>query len=319
MIDLINAWRNVWHHSLATTQKMPLTEKDPGERVSYPYPLKKIRVNHDIDIAYTEVGPQNGQTLVFIHGLASGLPVWRKNIQKLKTKYRCIAIDLPGHGYSSDGSLPYNMNFYADVVLGFLNTLRLSNATLIGHSMGGQIAVIAALKRPDLVRSLVLAAPSGLEPYTVLERQILINLTAGMVASGNVFTHNRINQFLGFCENQKDAGEFISWLTYRKNDAFSLGKIMLRSIEAMLLEGVNGVINKLQCPCLILVGRKDQISPYPLFRGKNFADVLALESTKIPNCKLIIFPQASHFFQYQNPELFNKEVKEFLSEKPIQV
>jgi pimeloyl-ACP methyl ester carboxylesterase len=313
MFDFLTSWTNLWHPGAAHPGKMPLTEKEPGERVEYPYPLKKLRLSEALEIAYVDEG--KGDVLLFVHGMAGGIPSWGKNLSVLRKGYRCIALDLPGHGYSSRGDFPYTMAFYTGVVLAFMQKLGLTRVTLVGHSMGGQIAIHAGLKDPELIQRLVLVAPSGIEPYTAAEKQTLINMAAGVVGSGNAFTYYRFNYLLGFCNDSEAAGELIRRLAFFKNEAAIFGKTLLRSVEAMLLESVNHRLDQLTQPCLVVVGKQDRVSPYQYLRAEDFPDIVAREARKLRRGNLLVVEPCGHFVQYQRPKAFNNAVLEFLQEK----
>ena len=70
--------------------------------MNYSYPIQKTIVGDGIDLAYVQLG-EGDQTLVFIHGFASHIPVWEHNLNILRKYYRCLALDLPGHGLSAKG------------------------------------------------------------------------------------------------------------------------------------------------------------------------------------------------------------------------
>ena len=317
MFDFINGWKNMWHPGHAAGEKMPETEKDPGERVPYPFPVKKLQVNEAIKLAYIDEGKEQAPVLLFIHGMGSGVPLWEKNIKELRQQFRCIALDLPGHGYSSKGDFPFTMSFYTEVVLLFIQSLGLASVTLIGHSMGGQVAIITGIKAPHLVERLVLLSPAGIEPYTAMEKQLLITTMAGVVASGNAFTKNRLNYMIGFDNNQEEAGELASKMAFFKDEAVQFGHMMQRSVEGMLLETVNHALDKIKQPCLMIVGKKDKVSPYQYLRGQEFVEIVALEASKIQDCRLVVFPDCGHFAQFQRPKSFNNEVLNFMKEKAV--
>ncbi|MCE6991281.1 alpha/beta fold hydrolase [Dyadobacter sp. CY323] len=313
MFNLLNAWNNFWNRS--PSAKMPLTEKVPGEPVAYPYAVKKTRIDDDIEIAYTDEGIGGADVLLFIHGMGTDLSAWGKNMDSLSKDFRCIALDLPGHGLSDKGDFPYTIQFYTQCVISFIKKLDLPALTLIGHSMGGQIAVNIAIKQPVLADKLVLVSPSGVEPYTAVERQMLINTMTGIVASGNAFTHNRLNQILGFPNHLELASEFANGIALYQHEAAHFGILLSRSVEAMLLEGINGVLHQITQPCLILVGEEDLISPWPYMRGEDFARLLAAESSQIRDVKLVTVPACGHYLPYQMPEAFNDELLKFIEEK----
>jgi pimeloyl-ACP methyl ester carboxylesterase len=313
MFDVFSTWKHFWNTGGGQGQ-MPLTEKEPGRKVVYPYPLKKIALD-DLDIAYVDVGDPTHEVVLFIHGMGSGVPVWRKNINELKKSHRCIALDLPGHGYSTKKDFPFTMRFYVNVVLSFLERLGISSISVVGHSMGGQIAFLAALREPTVVKSVVLVSPAGFEPYTEIEKQMLIGSTASVVASGNAFTHHRINQMVGFCNNQKEAAELVSRLAFFKDDALNFSTMMLKSVKAMLLEPVDDIMEQLSQPCLIIVGEEDRVSPYQFLRGQQYAETIRSQSSRIPKGKFTLFPNCGHFIQYQRPKLFNTELLGFLTKQ----
>ncbi len=135
----------------------------------YPYKVQTIKGYNGCEIAYVDEGTGT-QTIVFIHGLATYSMCWAKNIEKLKNKYRCIAIDLPGNGLSDKRDHKYDMHFFAKVLIDFIGRLGLTNVCLAGHSMGGQIAMHAVLEVPSCADKLVLCAPAGFERFTPMER-----------------------------------------------------------------------------------------------------------------------------------------------------
>jgi pimeloyl-ACP methyl ester carboxylesterase len=146
--------------------------------ITYPYPVHHITIHEDISIAYMDEG-KGDDTLVFLHGLANYAPVWKHQVAGLSKHHRCIAIDLPGNGLSSRGDYPYSMFFYAECVVRFLEKMDLKKVVLCGHSMGGQIALIVALRYPHLLERLVLIAPAGLEyfhPHEVMLMQSALNM-----------------------------------------------------------------------------------------------------------------------------------------------
>ncbi len=135
--------------------------------------LNYIDLAEDIKIAYIEAGDSKKPTLLFIHGLANYLRVWELNITELKNNFHCIAIDLPGNGMSSRGKYDYNVEFFSRTIIHFLEAKKIKKATLVGHSMGGQISLFTALKNPTVIEKLILCAPSGLEYYSPHEATLM--------------------------------------------------------------------------------------------------------------------------------------------------
>ena len=139
--------------------------------ITYPYKTKSVALPGDCNITYIDEG-KGKQTLLFIHGLANYAPVWKKNIDVLKSDYRCIAIDLPGNGLSGKEDRNYNMMLYAQSVYEFIQALGLENLTLVGHSMGGQVAMITTIAYPHCARNMVLCAPAGFEEFSQMDKTL---------------------------------------------------------------------------------------------------------------------------------------------------
>ncbi|HXP03240.1 MAG TPA: acetoin dehydrogenase dihydrolipoyllysine-residue acetyltransferase subunit [Stellaceae bacterium] len=116
-------------------------------------------------LRYLDIGSGDGPPIVFVHGFGGDLNAWMFNQPALAERHRTIALDLSGHGGSTK-----IMDFVLDAA-GFaadidhvLAALRVDRVHLVGHSMGGAIAVAFARSHPDRVASLTLIAPTGLGP-----------------------------------------------------------------------------------------------------------------------------------------------------------
>lgn len=103
-----------------------------------------------------------GNPIIFIHGFGGDLNNWLFNIDAVADAGPVYALDLPGHGGSTKTIANPGLDALTDAVEQFLETLGLTNANLVGHSMGGAVASAVALRRKDLVRSLTLISPAGL-------------------------------------------------------------------------------------------------------------------------------------------------------------
>jgi pimeloyl-ACP methyl ester carboxylesterase len=98
----------------------------------------------------------SGNVIVLLHGYLENLNVWDTLTDFLQSHVRVIALDLPGHGISEVKGPVHSMDFLADVVYGALLELKVSKCTIIGHSMGGYVALALAARRPEILEGLVL-------------------------------------------------------------------------------------------------------------------------------------------------------------------
>ncbi len=109
------------------------------------------------------VGPLDGPVIVFVHGSRITKSSWRSVTARLADRYRCVCVDLPGHGARADR--PFSLDAAADVVDAALDAEGADRAVVVGLSLGGYVAMAVAARSPERVRGLVLAGstaePSG--------------------------------------------------------------------------------------------------------------------------------------------------------------
>src|SRR5262245_10596481 len=102
---------------------------------------------HGIDLHYISEG--DGPVAVLVHGLGGFAESWRRTATALRSHFRVIAFDLPGFGQSSKPNRPYTISFFHQVLEEFLETLGVEKVRLVGHSLGGAVALAYAMARPE--------------------------------------------------------------------------------------------------------------------------------------------------------------------------
>ncbi len=282
-----------------------------------PYRLKEIRLKNDLNIAYIDEG--NGPVLLFIHGLASYLHAWQKNIIPLSHQFRCIALDLPNFGQSIKGDFPCTMTFYAELVHDLITALELESVTLIGHSMGGQIATHVAFRYPEKLTNLILIAPAGFEEFSDLERQWFRTFYKPVFIKTMKMDQIRNNFELNFSDVLEEA-EFMfqDRLQLMENeDAFEqYCKAIPKCVLGMLEEPVFDRLNQLRVPTLVIFGAEDKLIPNRLLHKKlTTTKVAKAGCQEIPNCSLKIIPNSGHFVQFEAAELVNESIIAHIEEK----
>src|SRR5262245_55599495 len=98
---------------------------------------------------------EGDRALVFVHGWSCDRSYWRHQVGPFAKAYRVVAIDLPGHGESGDGRRSWTMTSFGEDLAAVVNHLGLQQVVLIGHSMGGDVVVEAALRLGERVAGLV--------------------------------------------------------------------------------------------------------------------------------------------------------------------
>lgn len=113
------------------------------------------------DIRYLKRG-DSGETVVLVHGFGGDLNNWLFNHEPLAADHVVYALDLPGHGGSTKDVGDGSLDKFATVLNDFMAALDIGNAHLVGHSMGGAVALSFAVSHPDLTASLTLIGSAGL-------------------------------------------------------------------------------------------------------------------------------------------------------------
>lgn len=289
------------------------------DQIEYPYEVHKQMLSNNIEVAYMDEGKAN-QTILFIHGLGSYASAWKKTIEGLKSNYRCIAIDLPGYGRSSKGNYPCSMSFYATIVHELLDSLSLDQVILAGHSMGGQISIVASLKKPERVQKLMLVSPAGIETFTEGEKDWF---RTAISAKGVMLTPlNSIEENLGhnFYKFPKDAEYMIKdryAMTGCGDDFLWYCKAIERSIQGMVNEPVIRDLSKLNVPTLLVFGESDKLIPNRYLHGGSTRNIGEKAERNIQHSQLVMVKKAGHFVMFEKAELVNGRMLEFLGSNTL--
>ncbi|MCB0594873.1 MAG: alpha/beta hydrolase [Lewinellaceae bacterium] len=294
-----------------------LQKQAPGvqsfDDLTYPFPTHKLQLAEDLELAYFDEGKGN-EVILFIHGLGSYAPAWKKNIESLSKDYRCLAIDLPGYGKSSKGRYEASMSYYATVVKEFLHALGIEKATLAGHSMGGQIAITAALAYPGLVERLILVAPAGFETFHKGERQWFREVLTPTAVKLTTVEQIRENIAWNFYEMPADA-EFmvtdrIAMRSAKEFDAYCY--IIPECVKGMVDQPVFDELPKVQQPTLAIYGRQDNLIPNRFLHGGDTEDIGQQGVAQMPNARLLMVDKAGHFVQFEQAARVNEAIRGFM-------
>lgn len=134
-----------------------------------------------VRLAYDDDG--SGPVVVCLHALAHGAGDFAAFRARHRDRLRVVALDWPGQGRSADDRQPPSSARYADLLAAVLDGLRLDRVVLLGNSIGGGAALRVAAARPDRVRGVIAANPSGLVPYG-LQKRLFAGAVAGFFARG---------------------------------------------------------------------------------------------------------------------------------------
>lgn len=284
--------------------------------IPYPADTKTVSLPGGTEIAYIDRG--NGPfTLVFVHGLGTYLKAWQHNVDALSAHYRCVALDLPGYGKSSKGDYPFGMAFFSDQLRAFCTALDLQNVVLVGHSMGGQIALTTALQDTGWVKKLILIAPAGIETFSEAEANWLKMVYTPEVVKNTAPEQIRKNFVINFYEWPEDAEFLYEDRLFLRETAEYDGwcRMVPQCVAAMLNEPVFGRLGEISTPTLLIFGENDALIPNPiLHKTQNTLHIANLAQSGITGSRLRLLPQAGHFVHWEQALLTNQAIREFLEE-----
>jgi pimeloyl-ACP methyl ester carboxylesterase len=282
-------------------------------QINYPFPENFIKVKN-YKIAFIDEGDSEN-VLLFIHGLGSYLKAWERNVPELKKHYRCIALDLPGYGKSSKQIHSGKVSFYIEIISDFIKALGLKNVTLVGHSMGGQIATAFALDYPQQISNLILAAPAGFELFSDEEIELFKKIVSPEIIFKTSDHQVRLNYKLNFYKIPAEADCMIADRILIKNDDEFINHctIVSNSLFGLLKAPVFNRLKEITIPSLILYGLQDSLIPNRLIHPTTTKQIAEAGASQIKNSKLIFFDECGHFVQYEKPNQFNKALLTFLN------
>ncbi|ADU30252.1 alpha/beta fold hydrolase [Evansella cellulosilytica] len=272
--------------------------------------MSKIYLNNEyINIAnvniYCEYKLNNKPPLLLLHGFVSSTYTFNKLIPLLSEHFSIIAIDLPGFGKSEKSkSFVYSFESYASLVVECMKHFEINKVSIVGHSMGGQIALYIAKSNPELIDTLILLCSSG---YRARAKKILI-----YCSYLPLFTYIAKKWI-----QQKDIQKTLETVFYNKSHIHEeLIKEFSRPLQekafycslVRLLRHREGDLHsfdlrKIHIPTLLLWGENDRVVPVHV--GEKLKDDL-------PNAKLVTYKETGHLITEERVKEVFKEITAYL-------
>ena len=266
---------------------------------------------HGRPVTYAEAG--SGPVLLLIHGMAGTFENWRGVIERLARHHTVVAPDLPGHGGSAPGAGDYSIGALAAGLRDLLIALDHDRATLVGHSLGGGIAMQFSYQFPEMTERLVLVSSGGLGPEVspVLRAaalpgaDVFIAATAAPVRTAGAAI-GRALAVVGLRPNA-DVAEVVRG--YASLDDPNRRAAFLATLRSVIDRGGQRVLagDRLYLaegmPVLIIWGARDPI--IPVHHGEH-------AHRAIPGSRLEIFEGIGHLPQLEAPERFAAALERFL-------
>lgn len=304
---------------LAVTGPLVLLAQNPTSMESWQYPTSThyLTLPDGKKIAYVDEGV--GDTVVLmVHGLGSYLPAWQLLWPKVRERYRCVAIDLPGYGKSSkDAAWPYTMRFFAQTIHDFIRAMGWKQVVYLGHSMGGQIGLTLALEHPAVIKQLVLLAPAGLETFTETEKAWFAQVMTPEVVKATTEAQIEKNFALNFYGNILPASArfmYTDRLALRAtSDYEQYCEMIPRCVQGMLNAPVAARLGEITQPTLVLYGKNDLLIPNRLLHPQLSPEAVAEIGRRIPGAIIQGLEPCGHFVQWDCAEAVAAAIVAFLN------
>jgi pimeloyl-ACP methyl ester carboxylesterase len=256
--------------------------------------------------AYRELGPRDGVPLLFLHHFTATIDDWDPRVlDGIAAERRVIVFDNRGVG-GTPGRVPATVEAMADDALGFVRALGLDQVDLLGFSLGGFVAQVLASREPRLVRRLILAGtgPAGFDGVGQLNRRLLTDTTQGAVTLRDP---KPLLFFTRTPAGRAAAADYMARIGERSEDR--VRRTTLRAAARQLLAIRNwGArepmdLSRIGQQTLVANGEDDRM----LATRGSFE-----LAHRIPNARLVIYPDAGHGGVFQHHDRFVAEVLAFL-------
>jgi pyruvate dehydrogenase E2 component (dihydrolipoamide acetyltransferase) len=246
-------------------------------------PAQTNESNKYIDVAgtrirYMEMGRETSDPpLLMVHGYNGSCDYWFPYAMPgLATERRVVALDLPGNGWSGAWAR-YSFDSYASFIGDFMDAIDLQRADMLGHSMGGQVACLAAAKRPERFGKLILVSSAGarklrLNPITYIK--MLADPSMRQIGLYPIFLRVALR-----------------------------GRASFQSLQMLQHDSIGSAFKRLTMPILIIWGDRDQVIPL---------DYGNLMAKQLPRARFEVIKGAGHMPFYEKPDEFNRLVLDFL-------
>lgn len=258
-------------------------------------------------------GDADAPTIVLLHGLPTSGQLWDDVARDLGRHHRLVVPDLPGLGRSErPGHGGYHPAAQAAAVLGLLDRLGTDRAAIVGHDLGGMVAVHLAALAPERVRALVLLdAPlhPGAWPAPPVRPLLLPfvgEVYAGALARSPELAHRVLTAALGAGERPEAVRPHLGHLLDPDGVRGLLG--VVRAVDLVATEAAWRLVCADPPPTLVLWGRHDHL--HPAERGAALA-------AECPGAVLVTVEDAGHLLPVQRPERVAEEIAGFLGELPV--
>ena len=273
--------------------------------------LKFLELHGD-RVAYRDAG--HGEVLLLIHGMAGSATTWRAVLPQLAKKYRVVAPDLLGHGESAKPRGDYSLGAFAVWLRDFLDELGITRATVVGHSLGGGVAMQFVYQHPDYCERLVLISSGGLGPDVGVILRLLsapgAEFVLPVIAPKPVLrVGDKVKSWLTRAGVQSPRGAEL-WSAYSSLSDRLTRQSFLRTLRSVVdyrgqaVSALNRLKLQAELPVMAIWGEKDDIIPVE----HAYAAQAARQGSRLE-----VLPDIGHFAQVEAPTKVVELIEDFIA------
>lgn len=227
--------------------------------------------------------------------------MWKSQVEFLQTKFFCITYDIRGLGSSAPGDGQYTIEMFTDDLADLIDELNLIRPVICGLSMGGYIALRAVERFEDKFSAVILSDTKAAAD----SNEAKLKRAAGIKTINSEGAEKFVKDFVPGCFSSKtikDKPKLYNEILDRSLLSHPTGlKGCLLAMAART--DTTAYLAKIKIPVLVICGEDDALTP---------PDVMKSMSKLINNSEFVLIPQAGHLSPVENPDEFNKKMKEFL-------
>lgn len=273
--------------------------------------LKFLELHGD-RVAYRDAG--HGEVLLLVHGMAGSAATWRAVLPQLAKKYRVVAPDLLGHGESAKPRGDYSLGAFAVWLRDFLDELGITRATVVGHSLGGGVAMQFVYQHPDYCERLVLISSGGLGPDVGVILRLLsapgAEFVLPVIAPKPVLrVGDKVKSWLTTAGVQSPRGAEL-WSAYSSLSDRLTRQSFLRTLRSVVdyrgqaVSALNRLKLQAELPVMAIWGEKDDIIPVE----HAYAAQAARQGSRLE-----VLPDVGHFAQVEAPTKVVELIENFIA------
>jgi pimeloyl-ACP methyl ester carboxylesterase len=240
---------------------------------------------NNVKINYVEQGTGD-EAIIFVHGYSGALGNWTEVLERLPKEYHACALDLRGHG-QSDRPGSYQLADVVEDIYAFSRELGLGQFSYVGHSLGGKIGYQVALDHPDMLKTMILAAPAPAHDFIPPDQR------AGFldIVTSAFGSPEGLRGFLG--QTVKPPGEEL--LSQLISDALTADPAAKEQCAVWWIStSLEPQLGDITVPTLIVAGGKDDL---PVDWQRRYANA-------INGCRFEVFEDSGHFVPMEKPQEF---------------